>query len=70
MPWHTLLVMLQIKVNGRDFHTFEHRIPVERVCAMHIAGDVSIKTINVIGVRLSAPEAFSFNAWVEINYKP
>ncbi|XP_034556873.1 galectin-4-like [Notolabrus celidotus] len=39
----------QIKVNGKDFHTFKHRLPVERVCGMHIAGDVSIQTINVIG---------------------
>uniref|UniRef100_A0A4W6CQA2 Galectin n=1 Tax=Lates calcarifer TaxID=8187 RepID=A0A4W6CQA2_LATCA len=49
----------QIKVNGNDFHTFQHRIPVERVCAMQIAGDVSIQTINVIGVRPPLPEAFS-----------
>ncbi|KAM6987587.1 galectin-4-like isoform 2-T2 [Tautogolabrus adspersus] len=39
----------QIKVNGKDFHTFQHRLPVERVCGIHIAGDVSIQTINVIG---------------------
>uniref|UniRef100_A0A671WZB9 Galectin n=1 Tax=Sparus aurata TaxID=8175 RepID=A0A671WZB9_SPAAU len=39
----------QIRVNGNDFHTFEHRMPVERVRAMQIAGDVSIQTINVIG---------------------
>ncbi|XP_044059600.1 galectin-4-like isoform X5 [Siniperca chuatsi] len=39
----------QVKVNGRDFHSFQHRVPVERVCAMQIAGDVSIQTINVIG---------------------
>lgn len=29
-------------------------MPVERVRAMQIAGDVSIQTINVIGVRLTA----------------
>ncbi|XP_076002091.1 galectin-4-like isoform X4 [Genypterus blacodes] len=39
----------QIKVNGRDFHTFPHRLPVERVRAMEISGDVSIQTINIIG---------------------
>uniref|UniRef100_A0A3B5ATG8 Galectin n=1 Tax=Stegastes partitus TaxID=144197 RepID=A0A3B5ATG8_9TELE len=39
----------QIRVNGNDFYTFEHRLPMERVCAMQIAGDVSIQTINVIG---------------------
>ncbi|XP_041654467.1 galectin-6-like [Cheilinus undulatus] len=42
----------QIKVNGKDFHTFHHRLPVESVRGMHISGDVSIQTINVIGVRL------------------
>lgn len=46
-----ITILLQIKVNGNDLHTFEHRMPVERVCAMQIAGDVSIQTINVIGVR-------------------
>ncbi|KAF1393603.1 hypothetical protein PFLUV_G00017760 [Perca fluviatilis] len=39
----------QIKVNGNDFHTFEHRLPLNRVCALQIAGDVSIQTINIIG---------------------
>ncbi|XP_034024487.1 galectin-4-like isoform X2 [Thalassophryne amazonica] len=39
----------QFKVNGEDFYTYAHRIPVERVCALHIAGDVNIQTINVIG---------------------
>lgn len=41
----------QIQVDGSEFHHFKHRVPVERVRAMHIAGDVSIQTINVIGVR-------------------
>ncbi|XP_035535522.1 galectin-4-like [Morone saxatilis] len=45
----------QIKVNGNDFFTLHHRLPLERVRAMHIAGDVSIQTINVIGVRLPDP---------------
>ncbi|KAM8902963.1 galectin-4-like [Spinachia spinachia] len=39
----------QIKVNGNDFHTFQHRLPVERVRAMQINGDVCLQTINVIG---------------------
>ncbi|KAL0972714.1 hypothetical protein UPYG_G00193820 [Umbra pygmaea] len=39
----------QVSVNGKEFHKFKHRIPVERVCALQIAGDVSIQTINVIG---------------------
>uniref|UniRef100_A0A672IZ86 Galectin n=1 Tax=Salarias fasciatus TaxID=181472 RepID=A0A672IZ86_SALFA len=45
----------QVKVDGKDFHTFQHRLPVERVRAMHIAGDVSIQTINVIGVSPESP---------------
>lgn len=51
------MIPLQIKVNGNDFHTFHHRLPVERVCAMHINGDVCLQTINVIGVRLPVPKA-------------
>ncbi|XP_041796241.1 galectin-4-like isoform X2 [Chelmon rostratus] len=39
----------QVRVNGNDFYTFQHRIPVERVCAMGIGGDVYIQTINIIG---------------------
>uniref|UniRef100_A0A3Q2W5C1 Galectin n=1 Tax=Haplochromis burtoni TaxID=8153 RepID=A0A3Q2W5C1_HAPBU len=40
----------QIKVNGIDFHTFQHRIPMEQVRGLQIAGDVSIQMINFIGV--------------------
>ncbi|XP_072308937.1 galectin-4-like isoform X2 [Eucyclogobius newberryi] len=39
----------QIKVNGNDFYTFQHRMPVERVGGLQIGGDVAIQTINVIG---------------------
>ncbi|KAK2846647.1 hypothetical protein Q5P01_009646 [Channa striata] len=39
----------QIKVNGNEFHHFKHRIPFDRVRSLHITGDVSIQTINVIG---------------------
>uniref|UniRef100_A0A669CZS4 Galectin n=1 Tax=Oreochromis niloticus TaxID=8128 RepID=A0A669CZS4_ORENI len=39
----------QIKVNGIDFHTFQHRIPMEQVRGLQIAGDVSIQMINFIG---------------------
>uniref|UniRef100_A0AAZ1XZN5 Galectin n=1 Tax=Oreochromis aureus TaxID=47969 RepID=A0AAZ1XZN5_OREAU len=49
-----IIVTLQgyeIKVNGNDFHTFQHRIPMEQVRGLQIAGDVSIQTINFIGVR-------------------
>ncbi|TNN66591.1 Galectin-4 [Liparis tanakae] len=53
----------QIKVNGNDFYTFQHRLPLERVCAMQIDGDVCIQTINVIGVRLPTPEALVSMLW-------
>ncbi|KAM9319008.1 galectin-4-like isoform 2-T2 [Pholidichthys leucotaenia] len=39
----------QVKVDGKDFHTYKHRLPVKDVCAMHISGDVSIQSINVVG---------------------
>ncbi|XP_037534301.1 galectin-4 [Nematolebias whitei] len=39
----------QIKINGKDFFTFPHRIPAERVRAVQISGDVSIQSISVIG---------------------
>uniref|UniRef100_A0A4W4FJD8 Galectin n=1 Tax=Electrophorus electricus TaxID=8005 RepID=A0A4W4FJD8_ELEEL len=39
----------QVNVNGRDFYLFQHRMPVERVCALEIGGDVVIDTINIIG---------------------
>lgn len=44
------IILLQIKVNGIDFHTFQHRIPMEQVRGLQIAGDVSIQMINFIGV--------------------
>ncbi|XP_061575868.1 galectin-4-like isoform X2 [Cololabis saira] len=39
----------QIKVNGKDFFMFPHRMPVHLVRAIQISGDVSIQIINVIG---------------------
>ncbi|XP_027015061.2 galectin-4-like isoform X2 [Tachysurus fulvidraco] len=39
----------QVKVNGKEFHLFQHRMPLDRVCAIEIGGDVSIDTINLIG---------------------
>ncbi|XP_077422070.1 galectin-4-like [Vanacampus margaritifer] len=39
----------QFKINGKDFHTFKHRLPLARVRGLQIGGDVSIQTINVIG---------------------
>ncbi|KAJ8366843.1 hypothetical protein AAFF_G00338970 [Aldrovandia affinis] len=39
----------QVNVNGRQLYCFQHRMPVERVCALQIGGDVSVQTINIIG---------------------
>ncbi|KAM9480684.1 galectin-4-like [Clarias gariepinus] len=39
----------QVNVNGREFYLFQHRIPLERVCALDIGGDMSIDSINIIG---------------------
>uniref|UniRef100_A0A669D1L4 Galectin n=1 Tax=Oreochromis niloticus TaxID=8128 RepID=A0A669D1L4_ORENI len=64
-----IIVTLQgyeIKVNGIDFHTFQHRIPMEQVRGLQIAGDVSIQTINFIGVRPQLCE-FSISQFV---FKP
>ncbi|TSL75313.1 Galectin-4 [Bagarius yarrelli] len=40
----------QVNVNGREFYLFQHRMPLERVCGLEIGGDVSIDSINIIGV--------------------
>ncbi|KAJ8368699.1 hypothetical protein SKAU_G00087270 [Synaphobranchus kaupii] len=38
----------QVNVNGRQFYLFKHRMPVEYVSAIKIAGDVSMQTLNMI----------------------
>lgn len=43
--------VLQVSVNGKDFYQFQHRMPLERVCALEIGGDVAIDSINIMGVR-------------------
>uniref|UniRef100_A0A674P1K0 Galectin n=1 Tax=Takifugu rubripes TaxID=31033 RepID=A0A674P1K0_TAKRU len=40
-----------IKATSEDFYTFHHRIPLDRVCAIEIKGDVSVQTIHFMGVR-------------------
>uniref|UniRef100_A0A8C6WGX8 Galectin n=1 Tax=Neogobius melanostomus TaxID=47308 RepID=A0A8C6WGX8_9GOBI len=46
-----MVILITSQVNGKDFYMFEHRVPVERVGGIMIAGDVAVQTINVIGVR-------------------
>ncbi|XP_036006065.1 galectin-6 [Fundulus heteroclitus] len=40
----------QTKVDGKEFFMFPHRIPVEQIRAIQVSGDVSVQTINIIGV--------------------
>uniref|UniRef100_A0A3B3CR58 Galectin n=1 Tax=Oryzias melastigma TaxID=30732 RepID=A0A3B3CR58_ORYME len=47
---HVQHVLFQVKVNGKEFHTFKHRLPVQQVRAIQVEGDVSIQSIIVIGV--------------------
>lgn len=42
-----------MNVNGQELYLFQHRLPVERVCALEIGGDVSIDSINIIGVKMN-----------------
>jgi len=64
-----LVTCVQFKVNGREFYTMNHRIPLERVRAMRIEGDVSITTINVIGVKknMASPRPRLF-PWTSSSY--
>ncbi|XP_077467853.1 galectin-4-like isoform X2 [Stigmatopora argus] len=39
----------QFKVNGEVLYTFKYRLPLAKVCAIEIGGDVVIQSINVIG---------------------
>ncbi|MGH0166941.1 UNVERIFIED_CONTAM: hypothetical protein FKN15_051830 [Acipenser sinensis] len=39
----------QINVNGQEFYLFQHRMPCERVDTLDIAGDIVIKSLNIIG---------------------
>uniref|UniRef100_A0A3P9LE79 Galectin n=1 Tax=Oryzias latipes TaxID=8090 RepID=A0A3P9LE79_ORYLA len=45
-------IRFQVKVNGKDFHTFKHRLPVQEVRGIQVEGDVSVQSITVIGVSL------------------
>ncbi|KAJ8280293.1 hypothetical protein GJAV_G00052850 [Gymnothorax javanicus] len=38
----------QVILNGRMFHSFKHRMPVDRVTTLEIGGEVSVQTINII----------------------
>ncbi|XP_031429551.1 galectin-4 [Clupea harengus] len=39
----------QVNVNGSEFYMYPHRMPLDRVSALHIAGDVTVQSINIIG---------------------
>lgn len=48
---YLVFFLSQVSVDGNKYHHFKHRIPIERVRTLHIAGDVRIETVNVLGVR-------------------
>uniref|UniRef100_A0A3Q0T1Y1 Galectin n=1 Tax=Amphilophus citrinellus TaxID=61819 RepID=A0A3Q0T1Y1_AMPCI len=58
----------QIKVSGDDLHTFGHRLAVQRVCGMHIGGDVSIQTINIIGGGYPGGDKISHSVFQPVPY--
>uniref|UniRef100_A0A8C5PWD0 Galectin n=1 Tax=Leptobrachium leishanense TaxID=445787 RepID=A0A8C5PWD0_9ANUR len=39
----------QVNVNGFPFYEYRHRIPLERVQCVHVAGDVTIQSLTVVG---------------------
>ncbi|XP_029427189.1 galectin-4-like isoform X2 [Rhinatrema bivittatum] len=39
----------QVNVNGAPFYEFSHRIPLERVESLHVDGEVTIQSVNIIG---------------------
>ncbi|KAJ8256622.1 hypothetical protein COCON_G00187740 [Conger conger] len=41
----------QVTVDGQWFHFFQHRVPVEQVCAIGIKGDIAMKTIDSTGAE-------------------
>uniref|UniRef100_H2L693 Galectin n=1 Tax=Oryzias latipes TaxID=8090 RepID=H2L693_ORYLA len=45
----------EVRVNGKDFHTFKHRLPVQEVRGIQVEGDVSVQSITVIGVTGGNP---------------
>lgn len=49
---HTSCVALdhQVYVNGKEQYTFKHRIPLEKVSALNIGGDVAVNLFGFIQV--------------------
>lgn len=46
-----VFINMQVNVNGQEFYLYQHRMPLERVCALEIGGNVVVDSINIIGVR-------------------
>lgn len=49
------MYLFQIIVNGEEYHTYEHHKPVRTVRVLNITGDVDIRSIIFIAVRLLNP---------------
>ncbi|KAJ8256624.1 hypothetical protein COCON_G00187760 [Conger conger] len=57
----------QVNVNGREFYMFKHRMPVERVLAVAIGGDVYVGSVNVTGGNEGAIQAWPAQGYVGKN---
>uniref|UniRef100_A0A3B3SQI2 Galectin n=1 Tax=Paramormyrops kingsleyae TaxID=1676925 RepID=A0A3B3SQI2_9TELE len=51
----------QVNINGSEFYFFYHRLPVEMVCFLNIGEEVTIQTLNIIGV--SGNQDLGESAW-------
>ncbi|XP_064157153.1 uncharacterized protein LOC135235529 isoform X4 [Anguilla rostrata] len=48
----------QVSVNGREFYMFKHRMPLARVLALGIGGDVFVESVNIMGGGPGAIQAW------------
>ncbi|XP_035239859.1 uncharacterized protein LOC118208956 [Anguilla anguilla] len=48
----------QVSVNGREFYVFKHRMPLARVLALGIGGDVFVESVNIMGGGPGAIQAW------------
>uniref|UniRef100_A0A672N0H7 Galectin n=1 Tax=Sinocyclocheilus grahami TaxID=75366 RepID=A0A672N0H7_SINGR len=58
--------MFTVYVNGKELHTFKHRIPLEKVSTLNISGDVHYTSINQPGPTLYQPKP----AWTSLESMP
>ncbi|XP_075690576.1 galectin-4 [Rhinoderma darwinii] len=47
--FHCNPASFQVNINGTHFFEYRHRIPLERVECVHVDGDVSIRSLSIVG---------------------